>query len=152
MLAKQVSREKEIYCTSEMPLAEVFNKMKQLGCDCMPIVESPNHRNIIGTITEHDICEKIINGGLNPHRASAERFLNGNFTIVRGDAPIEECARLIKLSGAQRLFVVDENGAFLGILTEKDLTPEKPLISLETVVTDFNGAPSALPQKIQMVY
>lgn len=152
MLAKQVSRDKEIYCTSEMPLAEVFKKMTELGCRCMPVVESPNHRNIIGTITEHDICEKIINGGLNPHRSSAGRFLNGNFTTVNGDATIDECARLMNLTGAPRLFVVDENGAFLGVLTERDLTAETPVVNLETVVTGFAVAPPALPPKIQIAY
>lgn len=152
MLAKQVSRDKEIYCTSEMPLTEVFKKMTELGCKCMPVVESPNHRNIIGTITEHDICEKIINGGLNPHRSSAGRFLNGNFTTVDGNATIDECARLMNLTGARRLFVVDEYGAFQGVLTEQDLTAETPLVSLETVVTDLTLAPRALPAKIQMIY
>lgn len=152
MLAKQVSRDKEIYCSSETPLAEVFKKMTELGCACMPVVESPNHRNIIGTITEHDICEKIINGKLNPHRSNAGRFLNGDFTTVDGDATIDECARLIHQTGARRLFVVDENGAFLGVLTAEDLTEEKPVVSLETVVTDLKLASPALPAKIQMAY
>jgi predicted transcriptional regulator len=152
MLAKQVSHDQEIYCTSEMPLSEVFNKMTQLGCKCMPVLESPTHKNIIGTITEHDICEKIINGGLNPHRASAGRFLNGNFMTVRAETRLEECAVLMKLSGAERIFVVDENGAFMGVLTEKDLITEKPRVKLDTVVTDFTAAPKALPAEIHLAY
>lgn len=149
MLAKQVSRDQEIYCTAETPLTEVFNKMTEYGCSCMPVVESPIHKNIIGTITEHDICEKILNGGLNPLRASAGRVLNGNFTTVAGEASIEDCAEILKITGAERLFVVDENGAFLGILTEKDMIPEKAIVNLETVITDFT-VPNALPQKIQL--
>ena len=152
MLAKQISRDKEIYCTSEMPLSEVFNKMTELGCKCMPILESPTHKNIIGTITEHDICEKIINGGLNPQRACAGRFLNGNFTTVRAETRLEECADLMKLSGVERIFVVDENGAFLGVLTEKELIIEKPVVKLNGVVTDYTAAPKALPAEIHLAY
>lgn len=153
MLAKQISREKEIYCTAEMPLAEVFNRMTELGCACMPIVESPAHKNIIGTITEHDICQKIINGGLNPQRLSAGRVLNGDFTTVSGDASLEECVELLRLAATERLFVVDDNGAFLGVLNEKDLTVAmKPVVSLETVITDFS-VPAALPQNnIQLAH
>jgi predicted transcriptional regulator len=132
-----------------MPLTEVFNKMTELGCACMPVVESPAHKNIIGTITEHDICLKIITGGLNPQRISAGRVLNCNFRTVAGDARLEDCAELIK--GVERLFVIDENGAFLGILTEQDLAPEISLVNLETVVTDFSSG-RALPQNVQMVY
>ena len=152
MLAKQVSRDNEIYCTSEMPLTEVFNKMTELGCKCMPVLESPTHKNIIGTITEHDICEKIINGGLNPHRASAGRFLNGNFTTVCAETRLEECADLMKLSGAERIFIVDENGAFMGVLTEKELRVEKPRVNIDKVVTDFTAAPKALPAEIHLAY
>ena len=149
MLAKQVSRDSEIYCTAETPLTEVFQKMTELGCACMPVLESPAHKNIIGTITEHDICLKLINGGLNPQRTSAGRVMNGSFTTVAAEASVEDCAEIMKITGAERLFVIDENSAFLGILTENDLIPEKPIVSLETVITDFT-VPKALPQKIQL--
>ncbi|HEY8561338.1 MAG TPA: CBS domain-containing protein [Pyrinomonadaceae bacterium] len=149
MLAKQVSRDKEIYCTAETPLPEVFNKMTAIGCVCMPVLESSAHRNIIGTITERDICQKIINGGLNPQRSRAGRVLNGDFTTVSGEATLEECFDRLKLSGAERLFVVDENGAFLGILTATDLLPAKTVVNLETVITDFSVS-SVSPQQIQL--
>jgi predicted transcriptional regulator len=151
MLAKQVSRNKEIYCTTDASLTEVFNKMTELNCACMPIVESPTHKNIIGTITEHDICLKIITEGLNPQRIRAGRVLNGDFTTVNCDATIEECAELLKLTDPKRLFVIDEDGAFMGILTEKELRSEKPGVKLETVYTDLTH-PSVLPQKIQLAF
>jgi CBS domain-containing protein len=152
MLAKHISRDKEVFCSAETPLVEVFNKMTEIGCACMPVVESLAHRNIIGTITEHDICLKIINGGLNPQRISAGRVLNFNFTTVSSEATVEECAAVMNMTGAERLFVVDENGAFMGILTENDLTPEKAVVSLETVIKDYSVAPSALPPKIQLAH
>ena len=149
MLAKHVSRDSEIYCTTDTPLIEVFNKMTDLGCVCMPVLESPVHKNLIGTITEHDICLKIINGGLNPQRISAGRVMNGNFTTVAGDASLEDCAEILKITATERLFVIDDNGAFQGVLTEKDVVPEKPVVNLETVITEFS-MPNAQPQKIQL--
>ena len=150
MLAKQVSKHKEIYCTSDMPLAKVFNLMLEQNCKCMPVVESPTHKNIIGTITEHDICLKLINGGLNPQRISAGRVMNGNFTTVNADASIDECAELILLTEAERLFVIDENGAFMGILTEKELKTNETALNFETVIKDLSV--TALPAKSQVFY
>ena len=150
MLAKQVSRNKEIFCTADTPLTEVFNKMTELNCACMPIVESPVHKNIIGTVTEHDICSKIINGGLNPQRISVGRVMNSHFTTVSGDMRVDECAEIIESAGAERLFVVDENGGFMGILTRNDfLIPEKSAVVLEPVLPDFSVAP-ALPANFQL--
>ena len=151
MLAKQILRDGEIYCSAEMPLVEVYHKMTETGCACMPVVESLTHKNIIGTITEHDICQKIINGGLNPQRISAGRVLNCNFTTVSSEATIEECAAVLNMTGAERLLVVDENGAFMGVLTEKELTPEKTVVNLETVIKDYSLAP-ALPAKVQLAH
>ena len=96
MLAKQVSRDKEIFCTAEMSLTEVFKKMNELNCVCMPIVESPNHRNIIGTVTEHDICRRLIDGGLNPQRATAGRVMSGDFTTVGGETSLDNCLLLCR--------------------------------------------------------
>lgn len=151
MLAKHVSRDKEIFCSAEMPLVEVYNKMTEIGCVCMPVVESLAHRNIIGTITEHDICQKILNGGLNPQRISAGRVLNSNFTTVSGEATVEECAAVLQMTASERLLVVDENGAFMGILTAQELPSEKTIVSLETVIKDYSLAP-ALPPKIQLAH
>lgn len=151
MLAKHISKDREIFCTADTPLTEVFNKMTELGCYCMPIIESLNHRNVIGCVTEHDICLKLISGELNPKRANAGRVMSGKFTTVSGETPTAECAGLLKFSGAQRLFVVDENGAFMGVLTENELAEEKPHINLETVIKDFTVAP-ALPAKIHLAY
>lgn len=151
MLAKHISRDQEIFCSAETSLVEVFNKMTEIGCRCMPVVESLAHKNIIGAITEHDICQKIINGGLNPQRVSAGRVLNFNFTTVSSEATVEECTAVLEMTSAERLFVVDENGAFMGILTEKELTPEKPHVNLETVIKDYSVAP-ALPPAVQLAH
>jgi len=151
MLAKQVSRHKEIYCTTDTPLTEVFQRMMDQNCSCMPVVESPTHKNIIGTITEHDICLKTITDGLNPQRISAARVMNGSFTTVSCDSTIEECAELMELTETKRLFVVDEDGAFMGILTEKELKSEKLEVHLETVITDLTVT-AALPPKMQLAF
>lgn len=151
MLAKQVSKNAEIFCTAETPLAEVFNKMNELGCAWMPVVESLSHRNLIGVVTEHDICMKLINGGLNPQRASAGRVMSGKFTTVTGEASLEECAALLMFEGIERLFVVDDDGALTGILTARDLETKKAAFNLETVIRDFRGAQS-LPAKRHLVY
>jgi CBS domain-containing protein len=152
MLAKHISKNKEIFCPAEMPLIEVFKKMTELKCPCMPIVESPAHKNIIGTITEHDICVKVLDGGLNPQRISAGRVVNSSFTTVSGEMPLEQCAELLKLNGIEKLFVVDENGAYLGILTESDfLIPENPVVSREPVMSDFAVSPT-LSKQVPMAH
>jgi CBS domain-containing protein len=151
MLAKEISTDKEIYRTTDTPLSEVFNLMLETKCSCVPIVESMAHKNIIGEVTEHDICLKTITDGLNPQRITAGRVMNGNITTINCEATVEECAELMKLTDSERLFVIDEDGAFCGILTESELKPAKPQVTLGTVYTDITVSP-VLTQQIQLAH
>jgi CBS domain-containing protein len=82
------------------------------------------HKNPIGSVSEHDICLKTMNDGLNPQRLTAGRVMNGKIVTVSGDATLEDCARLMQRHQTDRLFVIDENGAYDGILTDKNLVFE----------------------------
>lgn len=146
MLAKQIARGAENFCTTDTPLTEVFQKLMETKCECLPVVESPAHRNIIGTITEHDICLKTITDGLNPKQMRAGRVMNGNFTTVAGEATAEECAELLNLTGAERLFVVDDNHSLIGVLTETDVQPEKGAANSENIFNDLRLTASAPSQ------
>jgi predicted transcriptional regulator len=121
MLAKHISTCKEIYCLSDTPLQTVFRMMMENDCPCIPIVESLAHKNPIGAVTEHDICIKTINDGLNPQRLTAGRVMNCKITTVNGDATLDECVKLMAKTNSPRLFVVDENGAYSGIVTNLEL-------------------------------
>lgn len=151
MLAKHCSKQKEIYCTSETPLPEVFRIMMELKCECMPIVESRRHKDIIGIITEHDICLKTIKYGLNPQKTKAGRVMNGDFISISSNASIAECADLMFFTGAERIFVVNENCGFEGVLTKKDLPLEKIPVNVETIVTELTEQ-AAVPQNYHSVH
>ncbi|MEP6902918.1 MAG: CBS domain-containing protein [Actinomycetota bacterium] len=151
MLAKQISTHKEIYCTPDIPLSKIFQIMLEQKCSCIPIVESLAHKNIIGAVTEHDICLKTITDGLNPQRITAGRVMNCNITKVSCEANLEECAELMKLTDSEKLFVVDEDGAFMGILSETELKPVEMPADFETFISNLKVAP-VLPQEIQSVY
>jgi len=152
MLAKQISKAPEIYKTADVSLKEVFSAMMELACDCMPILESSVHKNVIGVITEHVICQKIINDEINPQRTSAGRIMSGNFTTVSADATLEECLELFNLCSMERLFVVDDNGAYRGVVTKEDVLKEIPVVNLETVIDEFSTATAVLPTKIHLAY
>ena len=151
MLAHQVSKNKDIYCTSDTPLPQVFQIMMEKECSCVAIVESLAHKNIIGAVTEHDICLKTIADGLNPQRISAGRVMNGNVTTVSETATAAECFEILKKQNASRLFVIDENGAFRGVLTEAELKPETNTVKLEQIFSDLKVLPT-LSKEVHFAY
>ncbi len=151
MLAKDVSVYQDVYCLSDTPLEQVFEILLEKDCGCVPIVESLAHRNPIGSVSEHDICLKTIRDGLNPKRLTAARVMNGDFTTVSAGASLEECASLMRRTGCRRLFVVDENGAFVGILTEERLADDKPKLSISRPSATFEACP-VISRQIHLAY
>ncbi len=151
MLANQISKHRDIYCTPDTPLPELFQLMIGKNCSCVAIVESLAHKNIIGVVTEHDICLKTITAGLNPQRISAGRVMNGNITTICENANIDECVEIMKRENTQRLFVIDDNGAFCGIVTEAELITETITVSLEKIFSDLTVLP-ALKQELRFAF
>jgi predicted transcriptional regulator len=142
MLAKDASIHRDIYCTSDTPLQTVFQILVDNNCACVPIVESLAHKNPIGSVSERDICLKTIVEGLNPQRVTAARVMNGNFTTVSGEASIDGCVRLLRESDAGRLFVIDEEGAFGGIIFEESLVLAEPEATARGLL---NGSKAGAP-------
>lgn len=151
MLAKQYSKQKEMFCTAETPLTEVYRIMMETNCDCMPIVESLRHRDIIGTITEHDICQKTITFGLNPQQIKAGRVMNGDFISINSKASVAQCLELFLFTGAERIYLVNDICGFEGILTKNDLPTVKPRTKLKTIVRNMSKS-TALPQNYRAVH
>ncbi len=151
MTASQISKNKDIFCTSDTPLPELFQMMVEKNCSYVAIVESLVHKNIIGVVTEHDICLKTIADGLNPQRISAGRVMNGNITKVKESATTAECSEILRRQNAVRLFVIDDNGAFQGVLTEDDLKLETQIIKLDQIFSNVQVLPSLL-REAQFVF
>ena len=151
MFAYQISKDKDIFCTSDTPLPKLFQIMVKNNCSCVAIVESLAHKNIIGVVTEHDICLKTIADGLNPQRISAGRVMNGNISTVSENTTTAECSEIFKRNNVERLFVIDDNGAFCGIITENDLQTESQINKLEQIFSDVQVLPS-LSQEAHFFY
>jgi len=141
MLAKELSIFQDVYCLSDTPLQNVFQILMENDCGCVPIVESKAHKNPIGSVSEHDICVKTLRDGLNPQRLTAARVMNGNIITVSGDTSIEECALLMKETNTDRLFVVDENGGYAGILTDKNLVSDEPKKTVDSFLHSLKICP-----------
>lgn len=151
MLANQISKNKDIFCTFDTPLPELFQIMIDKKCSCVAIVESLVHRNIIGVVTEHDICLKTIADGLNPQRISAGRVMNSHITTISEDATVTECSEILKQQNEARIFVIDDNGAYCGVLTEEDLKQEISINKLAQIVSNLNVLPP-LSKEVQFAY
>ena len=51
--------EKSSCCTPQDTVASAAKAMKTSGCGCSPVVENKENLNLVGVVTERDICHSV---------------------------------------------------------------------------------------------
>lgn len=121
MLIKDVLSDASAVCTMETYLPDVAQKMSETRSGCVAIVESMSHRNLIGIVTEHDICERAVAKGLNLQRTTAGRVLNSNFKTISDNVEIEECCRKMIADDIKYLAVLNSKNQCVGLITRDQI-------------------------------
>lgn len=121
MFAKDIMNKCAVICTEEMSLIDVYQLMLDSECEYVPVVESNAHNNPTGVITEHDICLQIIAKGRSPRSLTAASVMNAEITKTLDTSTVSYCENLLQNNRTKRLFVVDENGAFCGVISSKEI-------------------------------
>ncbi|MEO6588249.1 MAG: CBS domain-containing protein [Pyrinomonadaceae bacterium] len=121
MLVKELVLAKPTFCLVDDYLQQTAQIMADNDLMCVPVVESLAHKNVIGVITDKEICRGVVAAGLKPSNTSVGRVMNSRFFTVDLDTDTENCSRIMKENKISFLFVIDENNSCTGIITEDDI-------------------------------
>lgn len=125
MLVKELLLAEPVVCSIDDYLVKSAELIAENNLVCLPVVESPAHKNLIGVVTDKEICRKAIAAGLNPSKTTVGRVMNSSFLTIDPETELEECYRKMKDNQADFIFVTDENNSYLGVITEEDLSQRK---------------------------
>lgn len=121
MLVKELLLGKPIVCLIDDYLQKTARIMAENDLTCIPVVESLAHNNLIGVISDKEICRQAIAAGLDPSKTTVGRVMSCRFLTVDSETEIKECVQKMKESKMDFLFVTDENNSCVGVLTEEVL-------------------------------
>ena len=107
------------FCLATAPLQEVARAMRDKDVGEIPVVDMDRHP--IGVITDRDIVLRTLAAGRNPLDVRAQDCMTAPPIVIRDDASVEECARLMERQQVRRIPVVDAKGALCGIVALADL-------------------------------
>lgn len=118
MFVRDIMNQCEVVCTEDMPLDEVYKLMQENSCGHITVVENYAHRSPVGIITEHDICFQILGRGRDPRGLTAASVMNTNISRAPATLTLADCMLLMHENDARQAFVVDEDGALTGTVTD----------------------------------
>jgi predicted transcriptional regulator len=121
MLVKDLLLTKPVVCLIDDYLQKPAQMMAENDLACIPVVESLAHMNLIGVVSDREICRQAVAAGLDPSKTTVGRVMSCRFLTVDSETEVEECFQKLRENRMNYIFVTDENNSFLGILTEDDL-------------------------------
>jgi CBS domain-containing protein len=111
-------------CRERDTLADAARLMEQADCGCIPVVGGERSREVVGIVTDRDVCLAACRAG----KPLAEiRVLEAMTSPVRtcgADASANEAEYVMRDARVRRLPVVDDFGALVGIVSLADLARE----------------------------
>jgi CBS domain-containing protein len=125
MFVSDIMNLSPVICTEDVPLTQVYQLMLENNCDYIAVVDSYVHKIPIGIITEHEICLVTIAKGRNPRDLTASDVMNTNISKISKTLNLSDCSNLMQGSKTKKLFVIDDNGALCGTLSQFDVENSK---------------------------
>jgi CBS domain-containing protein len=131
MLIKEVMTPFAETIGSEESIEAAARKMKGLGIGALAVCE---HDVVIGIVTDRDIVVRSVAAGEDPVRASVREAMTPLVISCSEEDELEHAARVMEDRAVRRLFVLDDAGRPVGVVSVDDLALENAALAGDVVV------------------
>jgi len=121
MKVKEVMTQHPLCCSpgdSAQKVAQIFRD-EDIGA--MPVVADGESKQLLGIVTDRDLCCQIVAEGLDPRSTAIEAFITRDPVTCRPEQSLDSCERLMQMHQIRRILVIDENACCVVILSQADL-------------------------------
>jgi CBS domain-containing protein len=95
----------------------------------VPVVIDQQSRELVGVITDRDLCCSVIAAGLDPKTTPIQKFVSLDPVTCRDGENLDKCERAMQQHQVRRIPIVDGDNRVIGIVSQADLAlndkPEK---------------------------
>lgn len=119
MKVKEVMTGSPSVCDLNESLAEAAKTMWDADCGALPVLK--DGREVVGFITDRDICMAMAMRDCNPHAVSAEEVITGDVYSVAPEDEIQKAFEVMQQYQVRRLPVINPEGELEGMLSMNDI-------------------------------
>jgi CBS domain-containing protein len=110
-----------VCCLPKDTAEKVAKILRDHNIGSTPVVLDHKTRQLIGIITDRDLCCTVVASGLEPKATPIKRFVTANPVTCRPDDDLETCIVAMQTYQVRRVPVVDDEGRCIGIVSQADL-------------------------------
>ena len=120
MLVREIMSTQPICCLASDTIQRAASLMREHRVGALPVVESQNHRRLVGIVTDRDLCVRLIADGAGPS-TPVSRAMTPNPVSCNSNDSLAVCESLMQAQAVRRLPVVNDVGICIGIVAQADI-------------------------------
>jgi CBS domain-containing protein len=107
-------------CAPDDTVQAAARSMRDADCGCLPVVDDPASRHVVGVVTDRDIAIRAMADGLGPDTRVRD-VMTANPACCGPDADVREVERIMADRQVRRVPVVDDANCCVGMVAQADL-------------------------------
>ena len=119
MQVRDIMTASPVTCTPETSLAIAASRMAEAECGILPVVNE--RRNLVGVITDRDICLAVSRTHRNAVSISVREVMTRKVVSVGPADDMRRALALMRSASVRRVPVVDDAGSIIGLLSIDDV-------------------------------
>ena len=131
MRVRDIMTSDPAWCTPESTARDAATLMREHDCGSIPVVQSKEKRNLVGTVTDRDLAIRGLAEGKGPEARVRELMTSSPVTCGPDDEV--ETVREVMVARLVRRVPVVEGGALVGIVAQADIAREEGAASDQEV-------------------
>lgn len=121
MKIKEIMSSDPVCCLPNDTAQAVAQIMCDRNIGSVPVVLDHQTREIVGVITDRDLCCSVIAKGLDPKTTVIQKFVTLDPITCRDGENVEKCERVMQEYQIRRVPIVDGDRRVLGIVSQADI-------------------------------
>lgn len=108
-------------CTPRETAQHAAKAMRATGCGCAPVVKDKESRQLVGVVTERDVCHHVTADDRKASEVPLEGIMHPASACCGKDDSVEEARRKLQEHRTTSLPVVDKAGCCCGTISSHQL-------------------------------
>ena len=121
MKIREVMSQNPVCCLASDSAQSVARMMCERNVGSIPVVSDHQSKQLLGMITDRDLCCSVIAAGLDPKTTSIQKFITAKPIACRDGENIDHCGKLMQEHQVRRVPVVDGQDHVIRIVSQADL-------------------------------
>ena len=138
MKIKEIMSSDPVCCLPSDSAQAVAQIMCDRNIGSVPVVLDHQSREIIGIITDRDLCCSVIAKGLDPKTIFIQKFVSLDPVTCRDGENVDKCEHIMQEYKIRRVPVVDSTRHVIGIVSQADIALKDRSERISKTVTEIS--------------